>query len=215
MKQAGVDREAGAELYLFIEQPGPPIDGTQQWVMTAPKTMNIVLRTNLETSVLAQTLERSVRAIDPTVPIVRLREMAAVFDESIGRPRLLAQLFGAFAGLALMMAVLGVYGVLAFMVAERRHEIGIRMAIGATRREIVALVLKQGLVVTAIGLAAGVAGALSVNRLAASLLFGIGPTDPITVAAVTGTVAVVAALACALPAWRASRLDPLIALRTD
>ena len=160
VKEAGVDRDAGAELYLFIEQPGPPIDGTKQWVRTAPKTMNIVLHTHLEPSALAQTLERSVRAIDPAVPIVGLREMDAVFDESIGRPRLLARLFGAFAGLALLMAVLGVYGVLAFMVAERRREIGIRLAVGATRRGIVGLVLKQGLVVAGIGLVAGVAGAL-------------------------------------------------------
>ena len=215
VKEAGVDRDAGAELYLFIEQPGPPIDGTQQWVTTAPKTMNIVLRTSLAPSALAQTLERSVRAIDPAVPMVGLREMDGVFDESIGRPRLLAQLFGAFAGLALLMAVLGVYGVLAFMVAERRREIGIRLAIGATRRAIVALVLKQGLAATAGGLAAGVAGALSVNRLAASLLFGVGPTDPVTVVAVTVAIAIVSVVACALPAWRASRLDPLVALRTE
>jgi putative ABC transport system permease protein len=213
VKEAGIDRDAGGEVYVFVDQPGPPVDGTTQWVADAPPTMHIVLRTNLPASALAQTLERAVRAVSPSVPIVGLREMDAVFDESIGRPRLLAQLLGAFAGLALLLAVLGTYGVLSFMVAERRREIGIRVAIGATRGSIVALVTKQGLVIVSIGLAAGLAGALALNHLIASLLFGVAPTDPGTLAAVTLTMALVAALACGLPAWRASRLDPNVVLR--
>jgi predicted permease len=213
VKEAGVDLEAGSELYLFINQPGPPIDGTDRWVTTAPKTMSVVLRTNLAPTVLLPTLERAVRAIDPSVPIVGLRGMHSVFDESIGRPRLLAQLLGAFAALALLLAVLGVYGVLSYMVAERRREIGIRLAVGATRRAIVTLIMKQGFVIAAIGLAAGLAGALSVNRLFASLLFGVQPTDPGTLAAVALAITIVAVLACALPAWRASRLDPNDVLR--
>jgi putative ABC transport system permease protein len=215
VKQAGVDRAAGTELYLFIDQPGPPIDGTERWVRTAPKTMNIALRTVLSVSALAGTLERAVRAVDPAVPIVGLREMDAVFDASIGRPRLLALLLGAFAGLALLLAIIGTYGLLAFMVAERRREIGIRLAIGATRGGIVALVMKQGLVIASIGLLVGLAGALSMNRLFASLLFGLEPTDPATLAVVTLTIAIVAVLACGVPAWRASRLDTNAVLRAD
>jgi putative ABC transport system permease protein len=175
--------------------------------------MHIVLRTSLPPSALAQTLERAVRAVNPSVPIVGLREMDTVFGESIGRPRLLAQLLGAFAGLALLLAVVGTYGVLSFMVAERRREIGIRVAIGASRASIVALVTKQGLVIVAIGLAVGLVGAFGLNRLLGSLLFGVEPTDPITVIAVICTIAIVAALACGLPAWRASRLDPNVVLR--
>lgn len=214
VKEAGVDRDAGGELYLFIEQPTPPIDGTKEpWVTTAPKTMNIVLRTSLGASGLAPALERAVRGIDPSVPIVGLREMDAVFDQSIGRPRLLAQLLGAFAGLALLLAVLGVYGVLSFMVAERRREIGIRLALGATRRGIIGLIVTQGLLLTSIGLAGGLAGALGLNHLFASLLFGVDPTDSATVAGLTSAVAVVAALACGVPAWRASRLDPNAVLK--
>ena len=178
VKEAGVDRDAGAELYLFVDQPGPPVDGTQRWTAVAPPTMHIVLRTSLPASTLAQPLERAVRAVDPSVPIAGVREMDVVFEESIGRPRLLAQLLGAFAGLALLLAVLGTYGLLSFMVAERRREIGIRIAIGATRGSIVALVTKQGLAIVTIGLAAGLAGALALNRLLASLLFGVTPTDP-------------------------------------
>jgi predicted permease len=213
VKEAGVDRDAGAELYLFIDQPAPPIDGTERWVTTAPKTMNIVLRTDLAASDLAHTLERSVRDLSPSVPIVGLREMDQVFEESIGQPRLLAQLLGAFAGLALLLALLGVYGVLSFMIAERRREIGIRLAIGATRGVVVALVMRQGLVIVSMGLALGLAGALSLNRLFASLLFGVEPTDPRTITTVTSAIALVAALACGLPAWRASRLDPNITLK--
>ena len=213
VKEAGVDRDAGAELYLFVDQPGPPVDGTERWATVAPPTMHIVLRTSLPAAALAQPLERAVRGVDPSVPIAGVREMDVVFDESIGRPRLLAQLLGAFAGLALLLAVLGTYGLLSFMVAERRREIGIRIAIGATRGSIVALVTKQGLAIVAIGLAAGLAGAFALNRLLASLLFGVTPTDPGTLGTVTCVMAVVAALACGVPAWRASRLDPNVALR--
>ncbi len=213
VKEGGVDRDAGAELYLFVDQPAPPTDGTERWVTTAPKTMNIVLRTSLPASALGQTLERSVRAISPSVPMVGLREMDAVFGESIDRPKLLAQLLAVFAGLALLLAVVGVYGVLSFMVSERRREIGIRLAIGATRTGIVALVMKQGLVIAFIGLGAGLAGALALNHLLESLLFGVEPSDPGTVAGVMAAIAVTAALACALPAWRASRLDPNAVLR--
>jgi predicted permease len=215
VRQAGVDRDAGAELYLFVDQPGPPIDGTERWVTSAPKTMNVVLRTDLSVAALAATLERAVRAINPSVPIVGLREMDAVFDESIGRPRLLAQLLGTFAGLALLLAAIGTYGLLSYMVAERRREIGIRLAVGATRGRIVALVMTQGLAIASIGLAAGVAGALGLNRLLTSLLFGVEASDPATLAAVASTIAVVAALACGIPAWRAARLDPNVVLRAD
>jgi predicted permease len=215
VKEAGVDRDAGGELYLFVDQPGPPIDDTERWVTTAPPTMHIVLRTSLPPSTLAASLERAVHGVNPAVPIVSLRDMDAAFDESIGRRRLLAQLLAGFAGLALLLAVVGTYGLLSFMVAERRREIGIRVAIGATRASIVGLITRQGLFVVSIGLTAGVIGALALNRLLASLLFGVGPADPSTVVAVAGTIAIVAAVTCAVPAWRASRVDPNVVLRSS
>ena len=216
VKEGGVDRETGAELYLFVDQPGPPIDGTERpWVTSAPPTMHVALRTSLPAAALAQTLERAVREVNPAVPMVGLREMDAVFAESIGRPRLLAQLLGVFAGLALLLAAVGTYGVLSFMVAERRREIGIRLALGAGRAGVLAQVMKQGLLLTGIGLTVGLAGALALNRLVASLLFGVQPTDPATLVAVAATIAMVAAFACWLPAWRASRLDPMAVLRPE
>jgi ABC-type antimicrobial peptide transport system permease subunit len=141
--------------------------------------------------------------------------MDSVFAESIRRPRLLAQLLGAFAGLALLLAAIGTYGVLSYMVTERRREIGIRVALGATRSHVLTEILKQGLRVTALGVTIGLAGALALNRLIASLLFGVQPTDTVTIASVIATITAVAVVASWLPAWRASRLDPNVVLRDE
>ena len=139
--------------------------------------------------------------------------METVVAESIQRPRFLAQLLGLFAGLALLLAAVGTYGVLSSLVAERRTEISIRMALGADRSSVLVHVMREGLLLTGIGVVVGLAGAFGLNRLIASLLFGVGPTDVPTVAGVTATMIIVAAVACVLPAWRASRLDPNAMLR--
>jgi putative ABC transport system permease protein len=209
VKQGGVDRKTGTEFYMLVDQTAiaPPI------VAAAPATMNIVLRTSLAPAALTQTIERIVQDADPTIPVVRLRDMDAVFDESIRRPRLLAQLVGVFGGLALLLAAIGVYGVLSYMVAERQREIGIRMALGASRLRVLSDVMRQGLRLTAAGAAAGLAAALALNRVVASLLFGVKATDALTLAAVVVIIGSVGAIACWLPGWRASRLDPNIALR--
>jgi putative ABC transport system permease protein len=173
-----------------------------------------VLRTTLTPAALAQTIERTVREqLDPSVPVVRLRDMETVLAESIQRPRFLAQLLGVFAGLALLLAAVGTYGVVSSIVAERRSEIAIRMALGANRSRVLAHVMSEGLVLTGVGVGAGLAGAFALNRLMASLLFGVRPTDVSTVAGVAATMVLVAAVACVLPAWRASRLDPSAVLR--
>jgi predicted permease len=210
VKQGGVDQPTGTEVYLLVEQLA-----TRPPLAFAPPAMNMVVRTALPTAALAPAIERVVRDVDRTVPVVRLREMEAVFAESIQRPRLLAQLLGAFAGLALLLAAIGTYAVLARIVAERRREIGIRMALGADRFSVVAQIMKQGLVLTTIGIIAGLVGAFALNRLIASLLFGVRPTDTTTLAVVIATMTLVAAVACWLPAWRAARIDPLVALRTE
>ena len=178
--------------------------------------MNVVLRTTLPPATLASTIESAVREADASVPVVRLREMDDVFAESIRRPRLLAQLLGMFAGLALLLAAIGTYGVLSYMVTERRREIGVRIALGANQGRVLGDVLKQGL-----GLATAAAwrSASRVRspstRLMTALLFGVEPSDPTTLAAVMATIAAVAALACVVPAWRASRVDPIVVLREE
>jgi putative ABC transport system permease protein len=211
VKQAGVDQETGTEVYFFVEQTAklPPA------LATVPLTMNVVLRTGLPPAALSQTIERVVRERERSVPVVRLRAMDAVFTESIQRPRFLAQLLGLFGGLALLLAAVGTYGVFSYIVAERRGEIAIRMALGAPRLSVLAHVMKEGLVLAGIAVVLGLAGALALSRLIASLLFGVRPTDVPTVAGVAGTMIIVAAVACLLPAWRASRLDPNAALRGD
>ena len=208
VKQGGIDQKTGTEFYQFLDQFAGQGPG-------GPETMNVVLRTTLRPSALAQTIEGAVREVDRSVPVVRFQGMDDVFAESIRRPRLLAQLIGAFAGLALLLAAVGTYGVLSYMVAERRREIGIRLALGADHSRVMGQIMKQGLVLTAVGVVAGLAGALGLNRLIASLLFGVQPTDTTTMVGVVATITMVAAVACWVPAWRASRLDPNVVLRED
>jgi len=202
VRQRGAEQAPGTELYVSLDQHG-----------VSPPSMNVVLRTTLPPAALSGTIERVVAEVDAAVPVVRLRDMDSVFAESIRRPRLLAQLLSAFAALALLLAAIGTYGVLSYMVTERRREIGIRVALGAPRSHVLAQILKQGLQVTAWGVIIGLAGALAANRLLASLLFGVQPADALTIALVIVTIATVAVIASWLPAWRASRLDPNVVLR--
>jgi len=204
VRQHGVERPAGSELYVSLDQHG-----------VAPPSMNVVMRTTLPSAALSETVQRVVREVDAGVPVVRLRNMDSVFAESIRRPRLLAQLLGAFAGLALLLAAIGTYGVLSYMVTERRREIGIRLALGAAPSHVLTQIVQQGLHVVALGVAMGLAGALVVNRLMASLLFGVQPTDLVTMVVVVATIVAVALVASWLPAWRASRLDPNVVLRNE
>jgi predicted permease len=207
VKQGGVDKETGTELYFHTAQLGK--------VGIADRNLNVVLRTDAPVSALAGSIQRVVAAKDASLPIIDLRAMEEVFSQAIGRPRLLAQLLLGFAVLALVMAALGTYGVLAYVVAERRREIGIRVALGAARGSVLSMVLRQGLGLTLVGLVAGLAGALAVNRLAAALLFGVEPADPLTYAAVSLFISLVGVAACYAPARRATRVDPIVVLRQD
>ena len=171
VKQGGVDRKTGTELYFDIDQ-------TWRVPNVLPNSLNFVLRTTRSPETLAGSVHQAVAALDPAVPVIKLRSMDDVFDEAIGRPRLLAELLGMFAGLALLLAAIGSYGVLAYMVTERRREIGIRMALGADRASVLQMVLGQGLRLTVAGVAIGLAVAVAVNRLLASLLYGVAPIRP-------------------------------------
>jgi len=149
------------------------------------------------------------------LPIAYLRQMQEVFSESIQRSRLLAQLLTGFSALSLVLGAIGLYGILAYNVAARRREIGIRMAVGARRSQVVASVIREGLQLTGIGILAGTGSALLLNRLIASLLFHVGPTDATTFAMAIPIIALVTGSACFLPAWRAARLDPNVVLRSE
>jgi predicted permease len=208
VKQGGVDKKTGTELYFQLNQ----LLNTSG---NRPNVMNIVMRTSLPAPALAGSIQRAVSELDAALPVIKLQSMDDVFADAIGRPRLLAQLLAIFAGLAMALAAIGSYGVLAYMVAERRREIGIRMALGADRQSVLRLVLAQGLGLTVAGVAGGLAIAFAMNRVLASLLFGVRPSDPATIAGVVILMTSVALMACYLPARSATRVDPMIVLREE
>jgi ABC-type antimicrobial peptide transport system permease subunit len=177
--------------------------------------MNIVVRSALPLDALAPQIRQMVRTMDPTLPIVKLRTMDEVFAESVSRPRFLAQLLGFFAGLALLLAAIGTYGILSYSVSERRKEIGIHMALGATRTTVLGMIFRQGATMTIVGLIVGFAGSLALTRFLQTQLFNVKPTDPATILAVMAFITCVAALACYLPASRATRVDPMVVLRDE
>jgi putative ABC transport system permease protein len=202
VKQGGVDQKTGTELYFNADR-------------VAPNTINVLMRTTLTPAALAPTIQRVVKALDPTLPVIRLEAMDEVFEDSIGRPRLIAQLLMIFAVLALVLAAVGTYGVLSYMVTERRREIGIRMALGATRTAVMRMVLTQGLRTTLAGLGVGIAITLALGQVLSSLLFGVSATDPPTLSAVVALIGGVAFVACYVPGHIATRVDPMIALREE
>ncbi len=164
---------------------------------------------------MTRTLREAVWEVDSRQPVPEVATLQSVVREEVAPERFRAVLLGAFAGVALLLVVAGIYGVVAYLVAERTHEFGIRVAMGATRSDIVRRVLRWGLGLTALGVALGTAGVLAVNRYMASLLFGVTPTDPVTLGAAVGTIGLVALAACLVPALRATRVDPVLALRSE
>jgi predicted permease len=207
VKQGGVGSKTGTEVYFLAEQ------GRARNI--APSNLNVVVRSSLPLESLAPSIRQIVATMDPTLPIVRLRTMEEVFADSVSRPRFLAQLLGLFAALALLLAAIGTYGVLSYSVSERRKELGIHMALGATRRMVLGMVLGQGAKLTIAGLVVGVAAALVLTRLLQTQLFNVKPTDPGTIAAVVAFIALVGATACYVPASRATRVDPMVVLRDE
>jgi predicted permease len=208
VKQGGLDQKVGTELYFNIEQ-GPRVN------QSAPSALNFVVRSKQPAKVLAPAIQNVVRGMDAALPIVQLRDMAAVFGDSVSRQRFLSLLLGIFAAVALTLAAIGTYGVLSYLVTERRREIGIRVALGASGVGIMRLVLRQGLTITAAGIGLGILGALALARVVQTLLYGVSSTDPATYAGVGAVIFAVALLACLVPAQRAMRVDPLEAIRND
>jgi putative ABC transport system permease protein len=177
--------------------------------------MTLVIRTTGDPGALAPTVRRLVRAIDPDQPVSDVRTMEQVMADAVGRNRFNTLLLGLFAGLATLLAAVGIFGVMSSSVTLRTREIGLRVALGARQGQVLTLILKQGLLLTLTGVALGLAGALALTRLLAGLLFGVGSTDPATFTAIALLLTLVSVIACYIPARRAARVDPLIALRYD
>jgi predicted lysophospholipase L1 biosynthesis ABC-type transport system permease subunit len=179
------------------------------------RTFSLLLHTSVPPDSLIGTVRQAIREIEPAATTWNVSSMADRVRGEMASPRFVSWLVGAFAGVALLLAAIGIYGVLAQAVARRTPEIGLRMALGASRADILWLVLGQGLRLIGLGLVAGIAGGIGLTRLIRSLLFGVSHTDPATFAAVAVTLVLVAVAATLLPAWRAGRVDPLVALRHD
>jgi putative ABC transport system permease protein len=177
--------------------------------------MTLVIRTSGDPSEMAPAVRREISALDPEQPVSDVRTMSQVMADTLSRARFNTLLLGLFAGLATLLAAVGIFGVMNYSVTQRTREIGLRMALGAQPGRVMRLVLRQGLTLTLIGIGLGLIGSLALTRLMSSLLFGVDATDPVTFTAMVLFLAVVSLIACYIPARRASRVDPMIALRYE
>jgi putative ABC transport system permease protein len=181
----------------------------------APQQMRLIARGSADAAALAPALRRIVAEVEPTVPVGRVQPLAGLVARSAARSRFVAQLLAGFALIAVALGAVGVYGVVAFAVARRTREIGVRSALGASPLQIRALVLRDGTRMALGGIAVGLAGALATAGLLRAFLFGVRTVEPLVLAGVSATLLLVVLAASALPARRASRVDPLVALRTE
>ncbi|HEV7472732.1 MAG TPA: ABC transporter permease [Pyrinomonadaceae bacterium] len=205
-KNAGMDKPAGPELYF-------PAGQIAQFGLST--NMNFVVRTQGDPQSVVAAVRGAVRESDPGLPVYGLRSMSEVVERSMVQPKFLSLLLAVFASIALFLAAIGIYGVMAYSVAQRTQEIGVRMALGAQRVHVLKLVFSQGFLLLVLGTAIGLGGAFALTRLMKSLLFEVTATDPLTYSSVVGILALVALLACYIPARRATKVDPLVALRYE
>jgi predicted permease len=186
-----------------------------QLIQGRPGGFGAYVRTERPVSDTITAMRAKIREIDPTITMFDARTLEAAMDESYDTRRLVMLLVASFAALALFLSALGIYGVLAYDVSQRTREIGIRGAIGATRRQVIDMIIKQGLWKAAIGLVVGLIGAWLLSQTMTSLLFEVTPSDPIVYAAVSALLLLVALIASYLPARRAAKIDPMVALRAE
>lgn len=175
----------------------------------------VAVQTDTPPETLTSAIREQVRGLDPDQPVTSIRTMDQLLSRTLSEAKFSLLLFGLFAALALVLAAIGIYGVMATAVTQRTHEMGLRMALGAQKQDVLRLVIRQGMMPVLIGVVAGLAAAVGLTRLMSSLLFGVSATDPITLVLITLLLAAVALLACYLPARRAAKVDPMVALRYE
>jgi predicted permease len=202
IRHDGLSQDTEAEFYVpYLQLPG--------------NSMQLAVRTAVDPDSIVSAVRAQVRHVDPDQPLYHVATLQQVLSESLAPRRFNMLLLGIFAGIALALATIGIYGVMAFSVTERTHEIGIRMALGAKRSDVLGMVVRQGLKLALIGMALGVAGAWALTSFLASFLFGVAPRDPATFVLVSLALVAVSILACYIPARRATRVDPMVALRYE
>lgn len=216
------DEEFPREIVGVVGDTKPSLDadpGQQMYVPYAQDSgwtgMSLVIRTNGDPTNIAAAMRNEMRSLDKGIPVFNVRTMNDVLDTSVAPRRTPMLLLSAFAAIALLLAMIGIYGVTAYYVTQRTQEIGIRMALGAQMSDVLKLVLRSGMVLALIGIGAGLVGAFALTRLITTLLFGVNPTDVFTFVSVSLCLLVTALIACYLPARRATKVDPLIALRYE
>jgi putative ABC transport system permease protein len=201
MEGLGTDSKRVQGYFPFAQIPGD--------------SMTVILKAAGDPNQLVASVRQQVKNIDPDQPIYSIRTMDQIRSESVAPERLNLMLLSIFAGIALVLAMVGIYGVMSYSVTQRTHEIGIRMAIGAQPRDVFRMVLRQGMLLAIIGVGCGLIGAYGLTRLMTSMLFGVAPTDPVTFAGIATLLIGVALLACYLPGRRATKVDPVISLRYE
>jgi putative ABC transport system permease protein len=205
VKNAGLDRPTGTEIYLPYRQAQG----------SGNRGMYAILRAKGDSRLLSGAVRQEMNAIDPAIPLSQIRLMDEVMSAAQSRPRFLTILLGLFSGVALAIATIGIYGVIAYSVERRSREFGLRMALGAQPSDVLSLVMKQGAGLALIGVVVGLVAAFALTRLMTSLLFGVTPTDLATFSSVTVILTIVALAASYIPARRATKVDPIQTLRYE
>jgi predicted lysophospholipase L1 biosynthesis ABC-type transport system permease subunit len=189
-----------------------------QWALagaSSPRGLTFVLRTDGNPLALLGYVKQTVRSLDPNLPLAEIRTLENVASDSLSQARFTTILLAVFAGLALTLAMIGIYGVISLLVTRRRQEIGIRIALGARPRSILSMVVRRGMTLAAVGVGVGLLGAALLTRVLSSLLYGVTPFDAMTFALVPAILGAIALLACLVPASRAATVDPVVALREE
>ena len=213
-------------VYADIKHMGPLADTRPEvmlpyaqtddvWVTRWMRALSVVMRTTADPSSLVPAARGAVRSVDPAVPLVEPQRMTTLVSKSVAQPRFRSTLLLSFAGLAMLLAIVGIYGVVAFIVEQRTHEIGVRVALGAQRASVIGLILRQGARPVVAGVVLGLVGAFVLTRAMQDMLFQVEPTDPVTFVAMPLVLAAVALVACVVPARRALTVDPVNALRAE
>jgi putative ABC transport system permease protein len=209
---AGVVRDLK---YSRLDAPAEPEVYMPYQLSSSLPGMTVMVRTDTDATAIAPAVRNAIASVDRRQPVAEVKTLEQALADSIAPRRFNLYLLGAFATAALLLALIGIYGVIAYAVAQRTQEVGVRMALGARRSQVVRLVARDGMSLVAVGIALGLAGAFALTRLMASLLYDVKPTDPWTYAAVAGVLAATALAACCKPALQAAWVDPARALRQE